>query len=230
MTPESHPAWVELTVPGLDHDRNLKLMVSKQDRFSLSTLTTRRSLNAAYKQEKRNSLSLMDDPDVAQISGAIESTITARLATILEALQIPPFRVGETESSCVCFRNGSFFRSHFDVVRTAAGKRRLSWVYYLNTEPKRFSGGDLLLGSPGTDRAALEPVHGKIVVFSSETVHEVTTVELDPDDFGDARFSITGFIEDQPTRAAQLRFDLKQLRRRIRRRLRPRSSRRSREG
>jgi hypothetical protein len=52
MTLESHPVWVELTVPGLDHDRNLKLMVSKQ-LFSGSTLVTRRSLNAAYKQEKR---------------------------------------------------------------------------------------------------------------------------------------------------------------------------------
>lgn len=230
MTLESLPAYVELTVPGLDHDRNLKLMISKQDRFSLSALVSRRSLNPGYKQEKRNSLSLMDDPDVAEISGAIESTITARLATILEALQIPPFRVGETESSCVCFRNGCFFRSHFDVLRTAAGKRRLSWVYYLNSEPKRFSGGDLLLGSPGMDRAVLEPTHGKIVVFSSETVHEVTTVELDPDDFGHARFSITGFIEDEPTRAARLRVALKRLRRRVRRRLRPRSLRRSREG
>jgi len=222
MSLESQSAWVELTVPGLDHDRNLKLMVSKQERFSLSTLVSRRSLNPGYKQEKRNSLSLMDDPDVAQIGGAIEATIAAQLTAIASALQIPPFRVGATESSCVCFRNGSFFRSHFDVVRTAAGKRRLSWVYYLNSEPKRFRGGDLLLGSPGTDRAVLEPVNGKIVVFSSETVHEVTTVELDPDDFGDARFSITGFIEDQPTRAARLRLELKQLRRRIRRRLRRR--------
>ncbi len=230
MTLEGHPAYVELTVPGLDHGRNLKLMVSKQDRFSRSTLVYGRNLNLKYKQEKRNSLSLMDDSDVAQISGAIESYIAARLTTILEALQAPPFRVGETSSSCVCFRNGSYFRSHVDVGKHVAGRRRLTWVYYLNSEPKRFSGGDLLLGSPGTDRAVLEPAHGKIVVFSSANAHEVTPVSLDPDDFGDARFSITGFISDQPTRAARLKFALKSLRTRIRRRLRPRSARRSREG
>jgi Rps23 Pro-64 3,4-dihydroxylase Tpa1-like proline 4-hydroxylase len=204
-------------------------MVSKRDRFSPSTLASRRSLNPAYKQEKRNSLSLMNDPDVAQIGGAIEATIIAQLAPIASALRIPPFRVGATETSCVCFRNGSFFCSHFDVLRSAPGKRRLSWVYYLNSEPKRFTGGDLLLGDPGTDRAVLEPVHGRVVVFSSETMHEVTTVALDPDDFAEARFSITGFIEDQPTRATRLRFALRQLHRRIRRRLRP-SSRRSRSG
>ena len=221
----SHSAYLELTVPGLDHDRNLKLMVSKQDRFSVSTLVSRRSLNPAYRQEKRNSLSLMNDPDVVQIAGAIEATITAQLAAVAGALRIPPFRVGATESSCVCFRNGSFFRSHFDVVRTAAGQRRLSWVYYLNSEPKRFTGGDLLLGELGTERAVLEPRHGRIVVFSSETVHEVTTVHLVPDDFAGARFSITGFVEEQPTLAVRLRFALKRLRRRIRRRLRARSRR-----
>jgi Rps23 Pro-64 3,4-dihydroxylase Tpa1-like proline 4-hydroxylase len=201
-------------------------MVSKQDRFSPSTLVSRRSLNPVYKQEKRSSLSLVHDPDVAQIGGAIEATIAAQLTAIAGALRIPPFRVGAMESSCVCFRNGSFFKPHFDVVRTAAGKRRLSWVYYLNSEPKRFSGGDLLLGEPGTDRAVLEPAHGRIVIFSSETVHEVTTVHLAPDDFADARFSITGFIEDQPSRVTRLRFALKRLRRGIRRRLRPHRSRR----
>ena len=204
-------------------------MVSKRNRFSRSALAYGRSRGPAYRQEKRNSLSLMHDPDVAQISGAIESTITARLAAILETLRIPPFRVGATESSCVCFRNGSFFRSHFDVLTKAEGKRRLTWVYYLNSEPRRFSGGDLLLGSPGTDRAVLEPAHGRIAVFPSAILHEVTTVHLDPDDFGDARFTITGFIEDQPTRTTRLRFALKRLRTRIRRRLRRGAARRSRE-
>ena len=230
MTLESHPAYVELTVPGLDHGRDLKLMVSKQHRFSRSPLVYGRNLNLRYKQEKRNSLSLMDDPDVARISGAIESYITARLTTILEALQAPPFRVGATSSSCVCFRNGAYFRPHVDVGKQVVGRRRLTWVYYLNSEPKRFSGGELLLGSPGTGRAAIEPVHGKIVVFSSAIEHEVTPVRLDPDDFGDARFGITGFISEQPTRAARLMFNLKSLRIRIRQRLRPRSARRSRGG
>jgi len=229
-TREDIPAYVELTVPGLDHDRNLQLIVCKQERFSRSTVAAGRGLNPGYAHEDRNSLSLVDDPDVARISGTIEAHITVRLAAILETLQEPLFRVGRTSASCVCFRNGSYFRRHVDVLKRRAGKRRLTWVYYLNSEPKRFSGGDLLLGSPGTDRAVLEPAHGKFVVFSSAIAHEVTTVSLDPDDFGDARFSITGFISDQPTRAARLTFALKRLRTRIRRRLRRGVARRSRGG
>lgn len=228
MTPDRRCVFVELEVPGLDHDRNLAQMVSKQARFSASGLKTRRSQRSAYRQDKRNSLSLADDPDVARISAAIESTLAARLGAITRALEVPAFRIGATESSCVCFRNGCFFRSHFDVLRNAAGLRRLSWVYYLNSEPKRFKGGDLLLGDPGTQRAVVEPAHGRIVVFASETVHEVTTVELAPDDFADARFSITGFIADEPTRATRLRFALERLRRRIRRGLRFGGARRTR--
>lgn len=228
MKQESHPSYVELTVPGLDHARNLELMVSKQDRFSRSPLVYGRNQNLRYKQEKRNSLSLMDDPDVARISGAIESSIAAQLTTIVEALEAPSFRVGETSASCVCFRNGSYFRSHVDVLKHVAGRRRLTWVYFLNSDPKRFRGGDLLLGSPGTDRVVLEPAHGRILVFCSAIAHEVTPVSLDPDGFGDARFSITGFISERPTRAARLRFVLKSFRTRLRRRLRPRSAHRSR--
>jgi Rps23 Pro-64 3,4-dihydroxylase Tpa1-like proline 4-hydroxylase len=227
MTLERHPAHVELTVPGLDHGRNLKLVLSKQDRFSPSRVAYGPKRTRRYKQEQRNSLSLMDDPDVAQISRAIEAYLTAHLSAILEALKAPAFRVGGTSSSCVCFRNGSYFRSHVDV-RRHGGRRRLTWVYYLNSEPKRFRGGDLLLGDPARQRALCEPAHGKLVVFASAIEHEVTEVRLDPDDFGAARFSITGFISDEPTRAARLAFALKSTLKRIRRRFRPRSARGSR--
>ena len=221
-----HPGYVELTVPGLDHDRNLKRMVSKQDRFSRSTVASGRGLNPGYAHKNRNSLSLVDDPDVARISGTIESYITAGLASILETLQEPMFRVGKTSSSCVCFRDGSYFRPHIDVLKHRAGKRRLTWVYYLNSEPKRFSGGDLLLDRPDMNPMLLEPAHGKIVVFPSAISHEVTPVRLSPDDFADARFSITGFIGDQPTRAALLKDYLRRLRARFRRRRKTRRAKR----
>lgn len=126
----SPAAHVDLTVPGLDHGQNLKLMISKQERFSRSPLMVGRNLR--YEQEKRNSLSLRGDPDVARISRAIESTIAAELGSILAALAIPPFRIGETSASCVCFRNGAYFRPHV-VVRRHGGKRRLTWVYYLRS-------------------------------------------------------------------------------------------------
>jgi len=218
MTRESHPACLELIVPGLDHDRNLQLVVSKQDRFSRSSVASGSGRHSGYQHVNRNSLSLVDDPDVARISGAIESHITARLAAILETLHEPTFRVGKTSASCVCFRDGSYFRRHMDVVKRREGKRRLTWVYYLNSEPKQFSGGDLLVDRPNLGRMLIEPAHGRIVVFRSELSHEVTPVRLSPDHFGDARFSITGFIGDQPTLAERVKSYSRRLRGRFRRR------------
>ena len=219
-TREDVPAYLELTVPGLDHDQNLKLIVGKQDRFSRSTVASGRGLGRGYAHVDRNSLSLMDDPDVARISGAIESQITARLASILETLQERPFRVGKTSASCVCFRDGAYFRRHVDVLKRRAGKRRLTWVYYLNSEPKRFSGGDLLVDRPNLGPVRIEPAHGRIVIFPSQLSHEVTPVRLSPDHFGDARFSITGFIGDRPTLADRLESYTRRLRGRLRRRRR----------
>jgi Rps23 Pro-64 3,4-dihydroxylase Tpa1-like proline 4-hydroxylase len=106
------------------------------------------------------------------------------------------------------------------VLKRRAGKRRLTWVYYLNSQPKRFSGGDLLVDRPNLGRMLIEPAHGRIVVFRSELSHEVTPVELSPDHFGDARFSITGFIGDQPTLADRVKAYTRQLRGRLRRRRR----------
>ena len=226
MTLESHAGYVELDVPGLDHARNLEQMVAKQAGFEPSTLTYGPDLEVLRHPVKRTSLSLLGDPDVARISSAIEAHIAARLPAIAEALRTTPFRIGATSSSCVCFRNGAFFGSHVDVVRHVAGRRRLTWVYYLNSEPRRFSGGDLLLGRPHSVRTVVEPAQGKIVVFPSAIAHEVTLVRLEPDDFGNARFTITGFISEQPTRAARLKLALD----RLRRRLRPRRARRSRSG
>jgi hypothetical protein len=64
----------------------------------------------------------------------------------------------------------------------------------------------------------IEPAHGKLVVFRSAISHEVTPVALSPDTFGDARFSITGFISDRPTTTDLLRSHLRRLRTRLRRR------------
>jgi Rps23 Pro-64 3,4-dihydroxylase Tpa1-like proline 4-hydroxylase len=209
------PSHLELTLPELDHDRNLQIVASKQDRFSPSNVVDGRGLTTRRKYAYRNSLSLVDDPDVARISRTIEAHITARLASILETLHAPPFRPGATTASCVCFRDGAFFRRHIDALEQGAGKRRLTWVYYLNAEPKRFSGGDLVLYRRDERPTVIEAAHGRIVVFRSKTAHEVTPVRLSPDRFEDARFTLTGFIADEPSRVDRLKAYARSLRDRL---------------
>jgi hypothetical protein len=210
-TPEHAAAHLDLMVPGLDHDRNLRLVVSKQAYFAPSTVGYGRRPGPGYLHEKRHSLSLIGDPEVAEISAAIESDLAERIGSICESLGVRPFRVGAMSASCVCHRDGAFFRRHVDVRKRRPGRRRFTWVYYLNSEPKRFRGGELLLEHPGLGRRVIEPTHGRIVVFRSDLPHEVAEVSLRPDAFADARFTITGFINDLPTRRDRLVADVKQL-------------------
>ena len=69
-------------------------------------------------------------------------------------------------------------------------------------EPKRFSGGDLLLydtdleadSGRRTAFSRIEPLQNSLVVFPSGYLHEVTSVECVTDDFGDGRFTVKGWL------------------------------------
>jgi hypothetical protein len=54
MTRDGVPACLELIVPGLDHDLNLKRMVSKQDRIIRSAVASGRGLNPGYAHKNCN--------------------------------------------------------------------------------------------------------------------------------------------------------------------------------
>lgn len=215
-TSKDAPAHLDVMVPGLDHDRNLRLIAAKQIYFARSTVAAGRRPGPGYLHENRNSLSLLGDPDIAEISAAIESHLAARIVSICGSLGVRPFRIGAMNSSCVCFRDGGFFGRHVDVLKRRAGRRRFTWAYYLNSEPKRFQGGELIIEHEDLGRLVIEPAHGRIVVFRSDLPHEVAPVSLYPDAFADARFSITGFVNDQPTRWDRLKARAKRMRARWR--------------
>ena len=91
-------------------------------------------------------------------------------------------------------------------------QRRLSWAYYFHRQPRRFSGGDLLLhdSSPSGDAGSiiaftrLAPLHNSIVFFPSSCFHQMTPVEGEPDDFANCRFALNGhFFLRRSTPAAE---------------------------
>ena len=99
---------------------------------------------------------------------------------------------------------GGFYSAHQDNMEDWNDGRKLTFVYYFHREPKRFSGGDLLLydtdfeadaGSGATFAfSRIEPVQNSLVFFPSEYLHEVTPVECASNDFGDGRFTVNGWL------------------------------------
>ena len=132
---------------------------------------------------------------VPRLRGVVESVL-ARLPAVRD---LGAYRV---ELDVTAHPNGHFFRVHRDWNEERTPHRRISYAWYFHREPRRFSGGDLLLHD--TDRETrrcsfvtftrIEPLHNCIVFFPSDCWHQITPVHGGGDDFGDGRFTVNGWL------------------------------------
>ena len=120
---------------------------------------------------------------------------------VLARLPMRGFDAYNVELDVTAYPDGHFYKVHCDWSNEYEPHRWISYVWYFYREPRRFSGGDLLLHD--TDRETgrytgvftrLAPLHNSIVFFPSDCYHQVTPVHGDGDDFGDGRFSVNGWI------------------------------------
>ena len=103
------------------------------------------------------------------------------------------------ELAMTAYLPGGFFDKHLDDGRHTT--RMVSFVYYFHRQPKRFSGGELLLydGDGIGAFTLIEPRHNSIVFYPASGIHEVATVHGDSVDFDNARFAIHGWLHRQRT-------------------------------
>jgi Rps23 Pro-64 3,4-dihydroxylase Tpa1-like proline 4-hydroxylase len=122
---------------------------------------------------------------------------------LLASLGIAAFEPGDWEMSVTRHDDGGVLRIHRD--RGAINHlRALSYVFYFHREPRRYSGGDLLLFDE-TDRNAprdltaftrLAPLNNSLVFFSPDRLHCVTQIRADPDP-RNARWTINGWLRKE---------------------------------
>ena len=132
---------------------------------------------------------------VPRLRGVVESVL-ARLPAVCD---LGAYRV---ELDVTAHLNGHFFKVHRDWNEKRTPHRRISYAWYFHREPRRFSGGDLLLSD--TDRETeryvpgaftrIDPQHNSIVFFPSGCWHQITPVHGGGDDFGDGRFTVNGWL------------------------------------
>ena len=100
---------------------------------------------------------------------------------------------------------GGYYRPHSDNSSHFHHPRKITYVYYFHREPKRFSGGDLLLYDTDLETGSfdcnffsrIKPHHNSLVMFPSSYVHEITPVEGDSQDFADGRFTVNGWVRSR---------------------------------
>jgi len=98
------------------------------------------------------------------------------------------------ELELIAHGDGAFFYPHRDTQTgptAPAARRRLTLVYYMFREPKRFSGGQLRLHSAkGGSFLDIEPAHDRLLAFPSMAPHSVERVSCPGVPFADWRFAV----------------------------------------
>jgi SM-20-related protein len=129
-----------------------------------------------------------------------KDAIHAHFAELCAATGMAQFPIYHTECSVIAHRDGDLYKRHIDT-RTGdpggQGKhvRMLSCVYYLNQRPQTFSGGELVLYSPGVAKpVTIAPQHDRLAVFPAFIPHEVLPIVCPSSDFADSRFSINCWL------------------------------------
>ena len=131
----------------------------------------------------------------------IAQALVAAMPLAATAIGMPPFALEKAEIELIAHRNGSFFNQHIDTLTEGErdhveSDRMISMVYYLHGQPKRFSGGELVLYPLVAGEAkVIEPRDNRLIAFPSFTQHEVKPVVVpDGDPFQDARFAVNCWL------------------------------------
>lgn len=179
----------------------LNYAIANEARFQETTI----GANARVTHSLRRSLLLTD---IGKYGGLIEKRVAEAVPELIERLGLTPFQPTGFEVELVAHGEGAFYKRHIDVFTgahradgEAASDRLISLVYYLHTEPKKFSGGELRL-YPQIRPADVSPEgsidvvphHDSAVAFSSWLPHEVLAVTCPSRQFGDSRFAVNCWI------------------------------------
>jgi Rps23 Pro-64 3,4-dihydroxylase Tpa1-like proline 4-hydroxylase len=141
----------------------------------------------------------------------IHNRLLAVLPEVLGALKREAFPLSHIDIQLTASNDGDFFKVHQDNSLTEpldVTLRELSFVYYFNTEPKAFSGGQLRFydGHDGEVEDAekrrtrtITPNQNTLVFFPSSYDHEVLPVRCPTQKFAHSRFTVNGWLIKEAT-------------------------------
>ncbi len=142
--------------------------------------------------------------DLGPFESVMQQKIHEFYPDMLIGLKMAGFNVREKiELELAAHGDGAFFKPHIDMRLGETGDRVLSAVYYMHSQPKAFSGGELRIFPleimPGDDKpVAIEPKHNSLLIFQSYVHHEVLPVVCPGAAFGEYRFAVNCWVHKTP--------------------------------
>ena len=133
--------------------------------------------------------------DLGAFAGPLRRKALSLQAGLETAFDMPRTPANSTQIEMVAHGDGAFYRPHTDTYTgdqyMPGGRRRLTMVYYLHRQPRRFTGGRLRMFDLGGEQSIeIEPVHDSLLVFPSSARHEVETISCPDGAFADSRFAL----------------------------------------
>jgi SM-20-related protein len=183
-----------------EHKDMLAYALKNEDQFNAATVT---SDDASYRQN----LVIMNFHEAAH-SRLLCNRLLTWFPQLTKMLGQDVFPLKTVESQLTASNDGHYFRAHRDSGDPSTKSRALSCVYYFFREPRAFAGGNLRLydnWQQGNDlRSAdsfteIQPVSNRLVVFPSQTHHELMRIRCPSRQFEDSRFAITSWIHRTDT-------------------------------
>ncbi|BAY38769.1 prolyl 4-hydroxylase alpha subunit [Nostoc sp. NIES-2111] len=191
----SHYIQIDNFLSAEEHERLIKYVLANKSAFA-PTSTSSTSTDNNY----RRSMVLYFFPEFAEL---IVNKIQKIVPDIISKLDIPLFNISQIESQLTAHNDGNFYKIHNDNGSPETATRELTYVYYFYREPKKFSGGELVIYDSKVENnfyvnaesfKTVEPRNNSIVFFLSRYIHEVLPVKCPSQSFADSRFTINGWV------------------------------------
>ena len=109
------------------------------------------------------------------------------------------FDICSFEIQLTSHNDGEYYKWHTDNGTLDTATRVITFVYYFYGQPKKFSGGELIIYQPDEEPAVIDPANDSVVFFRSHTRHEVKAVTCPSQQFEDGRFTLNGWIRRKET-------------------------------
>ena len=149
--------------------------------------------------------------DVGEYATVIRHRLMSFLPEALRVFNRAPFDLSHIDVQVTASNDGDFFKVHNDNGHDEPPdipRREVSFVYYFNSEPKAFTGGNLRFYDAPDGRIessddrrvrTVSPRQNTLVLFPSSYSHEVLPVKCPSRRFAHSRFTVNGwFIRQDP--------------------------------
>jgi hypothetical protein len=137
------------------------------------------------------------DRHCPELMAPLRARLVDHYPAALAPCAVPEFELRGVDQTATLHHHGSHFEWHDDDLYPdlkPAPTRKLAYAFYLHTEPRRFSGGELEF----LDGSAVEPKVNRLAIFNPRQKHRVRRVECWSAAAIDGRWAVIGWLHGPP--------------------------------